>query len=232
MRYYWDYCCFCRSTCRVVGFCNSFLVISRMVFRRVETRFEMLADQPSWVHPKGVGFKDFYLDTDIDGFPSGNSWAPEEWSSPKGTKKVFYHGTGSVLQPGDIIKPLSSPTSFIPLRDFGKKQPVNYAFATTNFARAVWYAAVDRNGGDLRSEGYIYQVKPVGNDWSRGGGERINYHVWRDDADMVTTEDFYEVWSPNAPEYISPSGWQVVKLVDIVVDGNLVSNGKSWDEVS
>jgi hypothetical protein len=138
--------------------------------------------------------------------PNAGTWAVDEFAE-HGT--TFYHGTPEELNPGDIVKPINPPMEYTPMWD---QKPGNYAFATTDYNAARHYALYEKSG-KMRDVGYIYKVSPVGQDWARGGGPA---HQNTPNASLKAMDTKGEIWKQQSPEYISPSGWRVIKLVETV----------------
>ena len=113
--------------------------------RRVETRFEMLADQPEWMRPRGP--------------------AP---------LPALYHGSVAKLNPGDIVvssqttNPLQSEINKLPtFPEFEKSHPAHstqFAWASPDINTARQYAvpyAYHNPSDEEQEEGYVYEVAPV-----------------------------------------------------------------------
>lgn len=136
--------------------------------KRIETRFEMLADRPEWLRSKGP--------------------------SPIG---AFYHGTSAKLEPGEIIQPLNEPSTYEPYweTDSGMDDPQGYGFATSDINRAKIYAehAAMKRGARY---GYVYEVEPVNPDWAAGYGTTKEddpiYHEFS--AEYISQSGWRVIW--------------------------------------
>jgi len=140
-----------------------------------------------------------------------------EWLRSKGPFpiKAFYHGTAAELEPGEIITPLNEPSAYEPYweTDPGMEDPQGYGFATSDIDIARIYAehhAMNNTWERGARYGYIYEVEPVNPDWAAGYGTTKE----EDSAHGHHRKDVYHEF---AGEYISQSGWRVIRLVETVV---------------
>jgi hypothetical protein len=107
---------------------------------------------------------------------------------------VYYHGTKAVLQPGQIVEPRVE--HYVDPNGYGEEK-MGYAFATTDYATAQRYARKPHAGlgQNYGNDGYVYEIEPLQED--------------------VVPDPLGNSFG-NTEDYVSPSGWRVIRLLETI----------------